>query len=635
MLHASRVQKVGSYTLGERLGVGGMAEVYEARSADGQTVALKRILPSLARDREFCEMFADEARVTGRLEHPNVVRVLELGNSNGELFMALEYVDGPSLAKVLRRAARERSAADVSAIVSVGAQLLAALDFVHNATDDHGRLLSIVHRDVSPGNVMLSSSGDLKLGDFGIVRSEIVARRTQPGELKGKIGYMSPEQASGFSVDPRSDLFSVGIILAELLTLRPLFLGKNEMDTLGRTAHADLSTWHRFNSHVPLALRGVVEKALSKVAGERYSSAREMRHAWLESARIARIPEEEGALKKWLVQLGLVQVGERPDRSGERVIAVGRSDSSSSSSTSSPSYGSSSSESGARTIAESGRTSPLGLPTMRRGRPVWTLDVSPRSLPTQLLLALRRVHTGGVELSEEGRSIYLEVRHGRIMAAHDTTGSHALGRLLLEESILERSDVIRAIGESRRVGLRLGEYLVGQRKIRESVLIRLLKEQIERRLGTAFEYQSAKLSVLSLEDVVDASRPLAERATVRPPRSRSLPPDAELPESFNQVVTALRRSFLHGGLELHLAPVLDAVVLPAVASTDPTALGLTGPEVRAISTALEGGALEGRSVRAIIETVVEERLARRKEVEFALFVALCAGLVHAPGFGAR
>src|SRR5690606_17950100 len=161
------------------------------------------------------------------------------------LYLALEYVDGPSVARYLRKAARDKLAPKPSAAVSIIVQLLAGLGYVHAAVNRDGDPLNIVHRDVSPGNLLLSQLGQAKLGDFGIVRSEFLARRTQPGELKGKMGYMSPEQAEGFKVDRRSDLFSAGIILAELLTLRPLFLGKSEFDTLTRTVRSDLSTWHR------------------------------------------------------------------------------------------------------------------------------------------------------------------------------------------------------------------------------------------------------------------------------------------------------------------------------------------------------------------------------------------------------
>ncbi len=614
MSAVGRAPMIGPFELGERLGVGGMAEVFVATAPDGSKLAVKRILPALARDREFCDMFWDEARITRSLEHPNVVRVLDYGSLDGDLYMALEYIDGPSLARVLRKAARERAEVDLRAAVSLGAQLLSALDFVHHATSEHGRPLSIVHRDVSPGNVMLTQSGRVKLGDFGIVRSEIVARRTQPGELKGKIGYMSPEQALGGAVDGRSDLFSAGIVLAELLTLRPLFLGKNEIDTLGRTVQADLSTWHRFNQAVPIALRNVVERALSRSPNDRYASAREMRQAWLDAARHCRSTGDEPELKAWLTTLGMLEP-QGPERSGERVIAGARTDAKLSPNDGPPVAGSAT-KSPHQSSSELERVLAIGLPTLRRGREVWSVEFSKRSLPLQLFLALRRVQTGGVELTEEGRSLYLEVRGGRIVAAHDSTGQHPLGRLLLEESILDQAELTRAIRESRRTGLRLGEYLVVERRIRESVLLRLLRVQMERRLGSCFDYESGRLVALVAEDARVATIDLDQ-----------------LPEAFAQVVSALRLGLGQAALSYHIEPVLDAVVLPAAGQADLLGLGLTGPETRSLLTTLEGGALEGRSLRKIVETVHEERLARPKEAQFALFVGLAAGLVHASGFG--
>jgi serine/threonine protein kinase len=576
-----------------------MAEVFVATTADGTQLAVKRILPALARDREFCEMFWDEARITKSLEHPNVVRVIDYGRLEGDLYMALEYVDGPNLARVLRKAARDRAEVSMAAVVALGSQLLAALDFVHNAKDPSGLPLSIVHRDVSPGNVMLTRTGQLKLGDFGIVRSEVVARRTQPGELKGKIGYMSPEQALGAAVDARSDLFSVGIVLAELLTLRPLFLGKNELDTLSRTSQADLSTWHRFNQHVPLGLRAVVERALSRSADQRYASAREMRQAWLDAARHARSQGGQEELHAWLVAIGMIEP-EQNDRSGQRVIAGAR-----------PQRPAASSGSG-----EMDRVLPIGLPTLRRGREVWSVSFTKRTLPMQLFLGLRRVMTGGVEVADEGRTLYLELRGGRIVAAHDSTGQHPIGRLLLEESILDEAEISKAIAESRKANLRLGEYLVVERRIRQSVLERLLRTQMERRLASCLDYEHGRLVTLVGEE------------------PRAIAPDPDfVPEAIPQVVATLRDALGQPALVYHLAPVVDAILLPAPAPLDLSALGLTGPETRALSTTLEGGALEGRSVRDVVRTLTDERLARPREAQFALLVGLSLGLIRAAGFG--
>lgn len=628
MQSAARSDRLGPYLIGDRIGLGGMAEVYSARGPGGELLALKRILPGLAADPEFCEMFADEARILSRLAHPSIVRVLEWGSAQNELYMALEFVDGPNLARVLRRSAKSACPTPWPALISMGLELLGALDFVHSACDEDGRPLGIVHRDVSPGNLMLTSAGRLKLGDFGIVRSEVVARRTQPGELKGKIGYMSPEQASGAPVDQRSDLFSVGIVLAEFCMLRPLFLGKNEMATLGRTASADLSTWRRFHAGVPEPLRAVIERALERDPRDRYQTAREMRRALWGAAQRGRIEMDDGCVRTWLAQMELVDAPEKLE-SGERPVAPAQ--------LKPPPLipCSSGSSQSLRAVA----VSPLGLPTLRRGRPVWTLETSTGALPHDLTLALRRAPTGGVEIERSGQLVYLELRGGRIVAAHDSSGAHALGRLLREESIIDSTALAQAIGESRKQGLRLGEYLVVSHRLRESALARLLREQLKRRLAQLFEPsrepdERLMLSVLVL-DAPAPDRPRVER------RLDSSAPEAQFPEAVAQLISALRRASTaspeRGAWQPdeRLGAVLDSVVLPARGAADPAAIGLTAPEVRALRVALEGGALEGRTFRFVLDTLVEERLAQRKEAEFAYWIGLITGLIHASGLGHR
>ena len=210
-----------------------MAEVFVATRPGphgfNKRFAVKRILPELARDARFVAMFCDEARICAGLSHPNIVQVVDFGESDGEVFMALEYVDGVSLARLLRAVAAARRRFPVPVALFIAHEVLRALDFAHSAYDEQGRSLGIVHRDVSPGNVLIGRAGEVKLGDFGILLSAFVDRRTYPGELKGKVGYMSPEQAMGGAVDRRSDLFALGIVLAEMLLARPLFSGQKRV----------------------------------------------------------------------------------------------------------------------------------------------------------------------------------------------------------------------------------------------------------------------------------------------------------------------------------------------------------------------------------------------------------------------
>ncbi len=310
---------LGPYELGERLGLGGMAEVFVAFRAGphgfAKKVAIKRILPELAQDPRFVAMFCDEARISAPLCHPNIVQVIDFGESQGELFMAMEFVEGVSLAKLLRYVSGRRERFPLGAALFIAHEVLTGLAFAHTACDENGNPLSIVHRDVSPGNVLIGRAGDVKLADFGIVRSAYVDRRTYPGELKGKVGYMSPEQVMGVEVDPRSDLFTVGIILAEMLIARPLFSGQNEFDILTKIYEAELSALDKYGADLTPAVRDMLRQALGKAPADRFNSAREFADALRRLAHASQIALDDSELVPWLSALGVL-----PSRSGTHEV---------------------------------------------------------------------------------------------------------------------------------------------------------------------------------------------------------------------------------------------------------------------------------------------------------------------------
>lgn len=310
---------LGPYELGERLGLGGMAEVFVAYRAGphgfAKKVALKRILPELASDPRFVAMFCDEARISAPLCHPNIVQVIDFGESHGELFMAMEYVEGVSLAKLLRYVSGRRERFPLGSALFIAHEVLTGLSFAHEACDENGNPLHIVHRDVSPGNVLIGRAGDVKLADFGIVRSAYVDRRTYPGELKGKVGYMSPEQVMGIEVDPRSDLFTVGIILSEMLIARPLFSGQNEFDILTKIYEADLSSLDKYGADLAPGVRDVLRKALAKAPADRFATARDFAAALRRLAQASQFALDDSELVPWLSALGVL-----PSRSGTHEV---------------------------------------------------------------------------------------------------------------------------------------------------------------------------------------------------------------------------------------------------------------------------------------------------------------------------
>ena len=269
--------RLGPYELLRRIATGGMAEVYLARRGGPhgfkKIVAVKRILPQYARDPDFVAMFVDEARVCARLGHPNIVQVFDFGEQDGELYMAMEYVDGTTGARLIRAAASRGEDVPLDVCLHVALSILRALEHAHSARDDEGRPLALVHRDVSPGNVLIDRSGAVKLTDFGIARAAEIERRTDAGQLKGKLGYMSPEQVVGRELDARSDLFTAGIVLAEMLILRPLFSGGKELDVLMRIRDADVSPIDRTPTRVPDDVRSVVFRALARDPMLRWQTA--------------------------------------------------------------------------------------------------------------------------------------------------------------------------------------------------------------------------------------------------------------------------------------------------------------------------------------------------------------------------
>jgi serine/threonine protein kinase len=271
----------GRYTLVERLATGGMAEVFRGKivSSHGfeKVIVIKRILPHLAADATFVAMFIDEAKLTAQLTHPKIVQVLDFGMVGGEYFIGMEFIDGYDGLAVLRAAAQKRIRVPLSLVVLIATEVLDALDYAHTASDMEGRPMRLVHRDISPSNIFISRHGDVKLGDFGIARSSDSQSQTQAGTLKGKYGYMSPEQVIGGRLDARSDLFALGIVLAEALIGRRLFTSPNELDLLLMVRDARLDRLNRFGQDIPPDLQRIVRKALSRDVGGRYQTAHAFR----------------------------------------------------------------------------------------------------------------------------------------------------------------------------------------------------------------------------------------------------------------------------------------------------------------------------------------------------------------------
>ncbi|HYP90505.1 MAG TPA: serine/threonine-protein kinase [Polyangiaceae bacterium] len=286
--------KLGNNELMLRIGRGGMATVWVARERgrDGEEdrlVAVKAMLPELADETEFVTMFLDEVRLVRAITHPNVVRIFDVGDAEGVMWMSMEWVEGESLHTVIAEAGKRRAIPSELA-VKIIADAASGLHAAHELRDEQGNLRGVVHRDVSPHNILIGTNGNVKLVDFGVAKAiGRVSEATRAGQLKGKFGYMSPEQALGKPVDRRSDIFSLGIVLFELTTSRRLFRGEHDIDTLKLVIGGPIPRPSSIDPKYPPGLERIVLKALDRSAEQRYQSAQELAEdlrAYLKSERV-------------------------------------------------------------------------------------------------------------------------------------------------------------------------------------------------------------------------------------------------------------------------------------------------------------------------------------------------------------
>ena len=270
-------QQFGDYHLLEKIATGGMAEVWRARAYGlagfEKILVIKRVLDSLAKDEEFVKLFIDEAKISVELLHVNIVQVFELNEVNNSYYMAMEYVHGLDVARLVSRA-RGKSFPIPLALVVIS-EVLKALDFAHGRTDETGRPLEIVHCDISPQNILVSYAGEVKITDFGISRAAFQAKSLHD-VIRGKYAYMSPEQVDGKDLDGRSDLFSLGIVLFELLTGRRLFKGRTRDETIARVRRAEVPSPRAYRPEISEDLEGILLKVLSTRPAQRYQTAGEM-----------------------------------------------------------------------------------------------------------------------------------------------------------------------------------------------------------------------------------------------------------------------------------------------------------------------------------------------------------------------
>jgi len=298
---------LGKYQLIRRLATGGMAELFLARATAlhgfEKLVVLKRILPQHAESEDFIRMFLAEARLAATLHHPNIVQVYDIGEEHGAYFFTMEYVQGQDLRKLVRAARKKSVPIPIEHVLHIIAGVAAGLNHAHEKNGRDGQPLGIVHRDVSPSNVLVTYEGGVKIVDFGIAKAATAQVNTIAGTLKGKIPYMSPEQCRGEGVDRRSDIFSIGTLLWEMTTGSRLFAGDNEFAILNRVAKGDVPPPSSIRPDYPPELEAIVMRALQADPVQRYESALDMQIDLEDFAREARLPVSSARMSKFMREL--------------------------------------------------------------------------------------------------------------------------------------------------------------------------------------------------------------------------------------------------------------------------------------------------------------------------------------------
>ena len=309
-------QQFGDYHLLERIATGGMAEVWRARAYGlagfEKILVIKKVLDSLASDDEFIKLFIDEARIAVQLLHVNIVQVFDLGEVNGHYYMAMEYVHGQDVARLVTRA-RDLGPFPIPLALFIISEVLKALEFAHNRADEDGNPLHIVHCDISPQNILVSYSGEVKITDFGISRAAFQAKNLHE-VIRGKYAYMSPEQVDGRPLDGRSDLFSLGVVFFELLTGRRLFKAKTRDETIARVRRADVPSPRTYRPEVSEELEAIVLKSLRAMPEDRYQHAAQM----LEAIGVLMVQRGHRATNNDLASFvrGVIESGGRPAKKG-------------------------------------------------------------------------------------------------------------------------------------------------------------------------------------------------------------------------------------------------------------------------------------------------------------------------------
>ena len=481
---------MATYRLIRKLAAGGMAEVFLAKvvGAEGfeKPVAVKRILPSLAQDREFVELFLREAKLTVCLQHANVVQVFDLGSINGQYYMVMEFVDGENLRAVQRGAAGNQVPLGLREVCFIVQQVTEGLAYAHSRSDAVGRPLNIIHRDVNPSNVMVASSGEVKLADFGIAKAANAQNGTQAGVVKGKAGYLAPEQVKGAEVDQRADLFLIGLMLYELLAGKQLFSGPDYFLTLRNIAQFDVKSLAPVPG-VPPALWSIVTRALAPEPSARFQRARDISDAlqnFLFDHRLRVGPQDVAALfsrcfpERRSPLEGATEVRGEEIRLGSDA-GLQRPQTITSVRSRPPFPGGPRPGTGSipvmRPVTDPGRLTPPPPPLEARAGTSVTMQVPPPPGTRNTSLTMQVGPPAGARTgTQPGLNTSLSLQtQTRVMRP----ARRKLGEMLVASGRLSETQLKGALERQKRTGGRIGELLVAEGIISEEDVVRALSEQ--------------------------------------------------------------------------------------------------------------------------------------------------------------
>lgn len=647
---------LGPYRIERRLAAGGMAEVFVARRYGPhgfqKRVALKQILPQHARDPEFVGMFVDEARLAAKLEHPSIVQVFDFGEHDGALFMAMEMVDGTTVGRLLRTVSSRRETVPLGPALHIAYEAAAALAYAHSLRDEAGNPLSIVHRDVSPANLLIDQSGRVKLTDFGIARCKATASRTDDGHIRGKLGYMSPEQVVGDTVDHKSDVFTLGVVLAELLIAQPLFGLGSDLDVLLQIRNVDLTALRRAGRHIPKDVTRLITWALERDRNDR-PTARAFEHALRQvlahRAELGRGPQElakllerlelitgvedldagAGARPTFLVELDetksppdntkalLERIGVDPPSAYQLLLPDGGLEGPIAFSDMVRLIVTGGLVAGTKVRKDEGQFLSAGrMPELRRYMRSKALCWGPSGPPSGASKRgvlyggrlLGTVHglteeraTGVLHLWDGERQKRIFYREGRPDFVASNIGTELLGEFLVAQGSILRMELDMALAMLPRYDGRLGDALVGLGILRPMELYQSVAQQVRSRFLEAFRWERGQWAYLDGERCEEETFPLGQG-------EHELLRDACLQPSVHQ-------------MKASLAPVMRRSVRQA--SNAPISAYRLPPQWERVIRSVDG-----HSTPAAIIAREQSGLAT-EQVERALYLALSCDLIAA------